>query len=318
VSDRQPLRVIFAGTPAFSVPSFEAILASEHHVVALLTQPDRPSGRGQAVRQSLVKTVAAAAGVPVLQPVSLRESGIQNTLRALQADVLVVVAYGLLLPPAVLTMPEYGCVNVHASLLPRFRGAAPIAHAILAGDKATGVSIMLMDEGLDTGPVYEKVCYQIPDEMGVAELTDQLSTLGTSALMTYLSSCARGIQPKVQPQSDRGVSLAPKLTRKQARLDWTLPAERLLRMVRGHLLWPVAWFVLDDEPIKVHHAEVVAVSPAHALQPGEVLSVSTHGIDVVTADGVLRLKRVQWAGGRVMSLADCWHQSRFQLPLYFT
>lgn len=306
------LRIAFAGTPDFAVPSLQAMIESPFEVVAVLTQPDRPKGRGRALQMSPVKALATKAGIPVLQPTSLRDITVQQSLRALMVDVIVVVAYGLLLPPAVLTLPRYGCINVHASILPRYRGASPIVHALLAGDESTGVSIMAMDEGLDTGPVYAKVHCPIEPDRNAITLTEKLSHLGTHTLLSVLDGMAQGKPRTPKAQASQGVSLAPKVKKTDAKLDWTQDARTLERHVRAYALWPVAFAHLDDEPIKIHQAKALPMDDnVNSVAPGTVISTSAQGIDVMTANGVLRLLRVQWPGGKAMLAQDCWHQARF-------
>jgi methionyl-tRNA formyltransferase len=315
---RTPLRLIFAGTPEFSVPTLSALLQSEHQVVAVLTQPDRPKGRGQQTSVSPVKVCAQAASIPVLQPTTLRCTEIQQTLRAFTADIMVVVAYGLIVPPVLLSMPQYGCINIHASLLPRFRGASPITQAILAGDERTGISLMRMDEGCDTGPVYGQVDCAIEDDMTTGSLGERLATLGTPLLMAHLAACSRGIDPVAQPQPSHGVCLAPKLKPSHAQIDWSRPAEEIARQVRAYQPWPTAWSFLHGPRVKVLRAHVVPAADPLASQPGEVIAVSSQGMQVGTGHGILCITEVQWPGGRAMSLRECWHQQRLNLPLSFT
>ena len=314
---RTPLRIIFAGTPDFSVPTLSALLASEHQVVAVLTQPDRPKGRGQQLSVSPVKACAEAAGLSVMQPTTLRTAEVQQRLRALDPDIMVVVAYGLILPPDVLSIPRFGCVNIHASLLPRFRGASPITQAILAGDAHTGISLMHMDEGCDTGPVYSQVRCVLEDDMTTGTLSERLATLGAPLLMAHLTSCSKGINPKAQPQPVRGVCSAPKLKPAHAQIEWTLSAVALARQVRAYQPWPIAWSTLHQQRVRVHRAHPLSEAKPPASQPGEVIAVSAQGMRVATGDGILCITEIQWPGSRVMSLRDCWHQQKLHLPLRF-
>ena len=300
-------RVIFAGTPEFAVPSLAALLdagrAAGLEVVAVYTQPDRPAGRGQKLQASPVKALAQARAIPVFQPESLkRDADAVTQLRALDADLMVVVAYGLLLPVAVLEAPRLGCLNVHASLLPRWRGAAPIQRAVLAGDAQSGVCIMGMEAGLDTGPVYRRVETPIgPRETG-GSLHDRLATLGASALLAALPGILDGSSIPV-PQDDALATYARKLTKEEARIDWTQPADAIERQVRAFDPWPVAQTSLDGAVLRVWDAEADegATPPA---APGEVVATDKTGIVVATGRGTLRITRLQPAGKKPMSATD--------------
>jgi methionyl-tRNA formyltransferase len=295
------MRIVFAGTPAFAVPSLRAAHA-RNEVVAVYTQPDRPAGRGRGLTASPVKLEAIQRGIPVLQPLSLKKKASQDALRALAPDLMIVVAYGLILPQAVLDIPTYGCWNVHASLLPRWRGAAPIQRAIEAGDDETGVCLMQMEAGLDTGPVLLSQRTPIGAEETGGQLHDRLAELGAQVLRDGLGLLRAGIRPVAQPQPEQGVAYAHKLDKAEARLDWSLSAEALARKVRAFEPWPVAEAVVAGERLRIHGA--VAVAQSHAGSPGQLLAASRQGLDIACGDGVLRLRVVQREGGKAITAAD--------------
>ena len=296
-----PLRIVFAGTPDFSVAPLEALIASPHEVVAVYTQPDRPAGRGRKLVPGPVKQKALDHGIPVMQPASFREDGAIANLASLQPDLLVVVAYGLLLPEAVLEIPRLGCINIHASLLPRWRGAAPIQRAILAGDSRSGVCIMQMDAGLDTGPVWlEKEIALAQDETG-GSLHDRLAALGADALMEALPLIIAG-DHKPMPQPEEGVCYAHKLSKEEACIDWSVPARQIDLLVRAFNPWPVAYADLDGKKVRLWETEVLAGSASAA--PGTVVATSRAGVDVATADGILRITRLQMPGKRPVTAQE--------------
>ncbi|MFC4726587.1 methionyl-tRNA formyltransferase [Coralloluteibacterium thermophilus] len=296
------LRIVFAGTPEFAVPALEACWTRGGEVVAVYTQPDRPAGRGRQPTASPVKQLALRHGLPVRQPASLKSAEEQDALRALAPDVMVVVAYGLILPKAVLAIPRFGCLNVHASLLPRWRGAAPIQRAIQAGDAETGVALMQMEAGLDTGPVLlEKRTPIAPDETA-GSLHDRLSRLGAEVLGDGLTLLRAGMRPAPRPQPEAGVTYAHKLEKAEARLDWTQPAVQLARAVRAFHPWPVAEVQLGGERLRIHAA--VALDEAGDAEPGTLVRAGRDGLDVATGAGVLRITRLQREGGRPMAAAD--------------
>jgi len=295
------MRIVFAGTPAFAVPSLRAAHA-HHEVVAVYTQPDRPAGRGRGLTPSPVKLEAIQRGIPVLQPLSLKKKSTQDALRELQPDVMIVVAYGLILPQAVLDIPQYGCWNVHASLLPRWRGAAPIQRAIEAGDDESGVCLMQMEAGLDTGPVLLAQSLEIGAEETGGQLHDRLSDLGAQVLRDALGLLRAGVRLPPHPQPEEGVAYAHKLDKAEAKLDWAQPAEALARKVRAFNPWPVAEAHLAGERLRIHGA--VAVDEAHEAAPGTLLGASRQGLDVACGHGVLRLRVVQREGGKAITAAD--------------
>lgn len=300
------MKLVFAGTPNFAVPSLEALVAAGHEIVVVLTQPDRPAGRGRELQSSSVAKAASALRLPVAKPERL-DSTVQAWLRGLAPDVIVVVAYGLLLPSALLDVPRLGCLNVHASLLPRWRGAAPIARAIEAGDIETGVCIMRIDSGLDTGPVLDCVTWPIPSDATAADAHDALASLGADLLIDTLSAYSAGrITPR--PQAEIGVCYAHKLKKAEARINWTLSALELSRKIRAFNPAPVAWTELMPsegttvERIRVWQAQVTPEVTMAA--PGTIIRAEKDGIIVATGHGVLRLTTLQRAGGRAHSAAD--------------
>lgn len=296
-----PLKVIFAGTPEFAVPCLAALLKSSHEIAAVYTQPDRPAGRGRKVSASPVKQLAAQRHLPVLQPASLREQATQQQLAGFNADIMVVAAYGLLLPTSVLAAPRLGCINVHASLLPRWRGASPIQQAILAGDKKTGITIIQMNEGLDSGDMLlKKACAILPADTSQT-LQDRLAQLGAETLMQALSGIELA-QLKPSKQDDACVSYAPKISKAQAKLDWNLTAVALARKVRALNPTPVAFVYFGGVNLRVWEAE--ALAQPTTVKPGTIIKAHKEGIDVATGDGILRLTKVQRPGGRPVRAAD--------------
>jgi methionyl-tRNA formyltransferase len=295
------LRIVFAGTPEFAVPPLEALRAAGHDLVAVYTQPDRPAGRGQALTASPVKRRALEFGLAVEQPATLKSPDAVERLRAFDADLMVVVAYGLILPQAVLDVPRLGCWNIHASLLPRWRGAAPIQRAILAGDAVTGITIMQMEAGLDTGPMLLVRETPIgPRELG-GELHDRLSRLGAEAIVAAIGDWQAGrIRPVTQPAE--GATYAAKLSKAEARIDWAQPAVAIDRQVRAFNPWPVAETTWDGKQLRVWHCEPAAL--AAGAPPGTVLEAAGGRIVVATGDGALRLLQLQLAGRRAMSAAE--------------
>jgi methionyl-tRNA formyltransferase len=277
------------------------LLDGSHELVAVYTRPDRPSGRGQRLTESPVKRLASRFAIPVCQPGTLRDRDAQAAVDAFRADLMIVVAYGLILPPAVLTMPRLGCINVHASLLPRWRGAAPIQRAILAGDRETGVCLMQMEAGLDTGPVLASAACPIePDDTG-GRLHDRLSVMGAQLLKENLDRYARGeLEPR--EQDDSQASYADKLEKAEAMIDWTMSAEQIARQVRAFNPWPVAETRYSGRQLRIWEARPVSISTQHP--PGMVLGAGKSGIDVACGVGALRILAVQLAGARQVSSID--------------
>ena len=295
------MKIVFAGTPAFAVSSLRAA-ARHHEVVAVYTQPDRPAGRGRGLAPSPVKLEAIARGIPVFQPENLKSPEAQQQLRDLQPDLMVVVAYGLILPKAVLAIPTHGCWNVHASLLPRWRGAAPIQRAIQAGDTETGVCLMQMEAGLDTGPVllHQSLPIQAGDTGG--QLHDRLAELGAQVLSDGLGLLRAGIKPVARPQPEAGVTYAHKLDKAEARLDWGDDAQALARTVRAFNPWPIAEATLAGERVRIHGA--IALPDNQGRAPGTLLAASREGIDIACGQGALRLRVLQREGGKAITAAD--------------
>lgn len=294
------LRVGFAGTPAFAQQALQAILDAGFNVVVALTQPDRPSGRGMQLTPSPVKQLASSHGIPVEQPVSLRNDEAQALVRGYNLDVLVVVAYGLILPQAVLDMPRYGCLNIHASILPRWRGAAPIHRAIEAGDQETGVCIMQMDAGLDTGGVVDEARLTIQATDTTASLHDRLAALGAERIVAVLQQLAAGATLTAVPQAEVGVTYAHKLEKQESLLDLQAAAHVLDRKIRAYNPFPGAVLHSGEQPIKIWGAHIVAASG----QPGTVLSSGDEGVVLACGEGALCLEVLQSPGGKRLKAAD--------------
>jgi methionyl-tRNA formyltransferase len=287
------MRIIFMGTPEFAVPALRALHVAGHEVVCVYTQPPRPAGRGKQLSPSPVQVAAEGFGIPVRSPVSLRNAEAQAEFAALNADVAVVAAYGLILPQAVLDAPLHGCLNIHASLLPRWRGAAPIHRAVMAGDAETGVTIMQMEAGLDTGPMLHKVAVPVGRKT-TGELFDELGALGAAAMVEVLADLA-AFRPEVQ--DDAAAIYAPKIDKAEARIDWSHSAEVIERLVRGLAPFPGAWFELGEERVKLLLAEVVG----GAGSPGEVLD---EDFTIACGTGAIRPLKLQRAGKPVLERSE--------------
>ncbi|MBV8062174.1 MAG: methionyl-tRNA formyltransferase [Nevskia sp.] len=292
------MKLVFAGTPEFAVPALDALHAAGHDIAAAFTQPDRPAGRGRKLQASPVAQRAEGLGIPVHKPPKLHVEA-QAQLRELAPEVMVVVAYGLLLPQAVLDIPARGCINIHASLLPRWRGAAPIARAVEAGDAETGITIMRMDAGLDTGPMLLAERLALPPQMTAAALHDALAPMGGRLIVEALARLQRGELPE-QAQPADGMTYAKKLSKDEARIDWSRSAEELARRVRAFNPAPVAWSELDGERIRFWNA---AAEPGGG-EPGAVLELGTDGLRIACGEGVLRISELQRPGGKVLAAAE--------------
>ncbi len=298
----QSLAVAFAGTPDFALPALDAIASSRHRLVVVYSQPDRPAGRGRRVATSPVKERALALGLTVRQPESLREAAAAAELAAFAPDVLVVVAYGLLLPPTLLDVPRLGCLNIHASLLPRWRGAAPVARAIMAGDAKTGVCIMRLEAGLDTGPVMMRQEVEIAAHETAGDLQARLALLGAPLIVAELDLLATG-RATFAAQDARQATYAKKLEKSEARLAWGESARVLARQVRAMNPWPIAETTLDGAQLRIFEAEVVAQDSVGAV-PGTILRAGAEGIVVLTGDQALAIRRLQLPGRRAVPAAD--------------
>jgi len=295
-----PLKIVFAGTPDFAATVLQSILGSRHQVIACYTQPDRPAGRGRKLTPSPVKALAVEQGIEVYQPLNFKQAADVAQLAALQADLMVVVAYGLILPKVVLDTPRLGCINVHASLLPRWRGAAPIQRAIAAGDVESGVTIMQMDVGLDTGDMLLKEATPISQQDNGGSLHDRLAELGGKAILDALDAIARG-ESQPEPQDDTLATYAHKLSKEEGKLDWQRPAAELANLVRAFNPWPVSHTELDDQTVRVWQAQAMAQSTDQS--PGTLVAVHKDSLDVATGDGLLRLTELQLAGGKRLPVA---------------
>lgn len=297
------MRLIFAGTPEFAACALDAIARAGHRIVQVLTRADQPAGRGQKLRASPVKLRAQALGIPVEQPRSLRDPDRWAALRALEADVMVVAAYGLLLPPEVLAIPRLGCLNIHASLLPRWRGAAPIQRAIEAGDDATGITIMQMDAGLDTGPMLMSRALSIGPRETAGRLHDRLAGLGAELVVEALDALAAG-RLSARPQPEEGVTYAHRIRKEESQIDWQASAALLERRMRAFDPWPGMVSHLLVPPVAaIKFWSAVALDRTHAAQPGEIIDASGR-LHIACGDGVLAVRELQRAGGRRLPVAD--------------
>jgi len=295
-----PLRIVFAGTPDFAASSLAALLSSQHQVIGVYTQPDRPAGRGRKVAASPVKQLAEQHNIPVFQPLSMKNHAEQETLKSLNADLMVVVAYGLILPPLALSIPKLGCINVHASLLPRWRGAAPIQRAVLAGDKESGITIMQMDAGLDTGDMLLKKSGPIKTDDTGSSLHDRLAELGAQCLLEALQDLPT-LQQQAAAQDHDAANYARKLHKSQACIDWQQSAEEIERLVRAFNSWPVAYSELNDTRVRIWQAK--ASDKSHTNEPGTIINSTPNGVEVSCGEGLLNLEIVQLPGAKALPIS---------------
>ncbi|CAB5596333.1 methionyl-tRNA formyltransferase [Providencia hangzhouensis] len=303
----EPLKIIFAGTPDFAAKHLAALLDTRHQIVGVLTRHDRPAGRGKKLTPSPVKVLAEEHQIPVFQPVSLKDSENQQWIKNQNADLMIVVAYGLILPQAVLDIPRLGCLNVHGSLLPRWRGAAPIQRSIWAGDTETGVTIMQMDAGLDTGDMlYKAICPINPSDTS-ASLYDKLAIIGPEALIHTVEMLSSG-QCTAEKQDDSLANYAEKLSKEEARINWQDDAVHIERCIRAFNPWPMSYFMVEEQLIKVWQAEVL--EEAHDKQPGTIISADKKGICIATGNGILNITQLQPPGKKAMSAQDILNSRR--------
>ncbi|MEE9333879.1 MAG: methionyl-tRNA formyltransferase [Granulosicoccaceae bacterium] len=306
---QQKLRIAFAGTPEFAAVALQALLESDHEVVVVLSQPDRPAGRGRQPQASAVKQAAAAAGVEIWQPVHLKDTDSQQQLASYNVDVMVVVAYGLLLPEPILSIPRLGCLNIHASLLPRWRGAAPIQRAILAGDRQTGICIMQMDAGLDTGAVLHQCKIPIDSDVTSGELHDELATLGAAGLLETLSGMIAGTI-EATPQVESGAIYAHKLKKSEALLDFNSAAVQLHQQIMAFNPWPVAQTTFENQQLRIWRSELpgnpatLTLATSTSAMPGTVIEINADGVLLATGEGVLRLLQIQRPGKKPAAASD--------------
>ncbi len=298
------MKIIFAGTPRFAIPALKALINSSHKICAVYTQPDRPAGRGQKLTASPVKQLALMSNLPVYQPLTLKNPETQKELRNSGADVFIDVAYGLLLPETVLNIPKFGCVNIHPSLLPRFRGAAPIQRAILAGDPITGVTIMQMDAGLDTGAIYKQQPLPITNTDTAETLMEKAADIGAKLLLEVLTEIENG-SAKITPQSNDQTTYANKISKEEGKIDWHKSAEEIERMIRAFNPWPIAYTENENNYVRIWQAAIKNHEKlAESFTPGTIINTGKDGIDVATGNGVLQLLKIQLPGGKQLLVQD--------------
>lgn len=305
------MRIVFMGTPDFSVPALKALVEAGHQVIAVVTQPDKPRGRGKEVQMTPVKIQAMEYGIPVYQPAKVREASFVEVLQGLEADVYVVIAFGQLLPKAVLELPKYGCINIHASLLPKYRGAAPIQWCVIDGERETGITTMMMDVGLDTGDMLEKAVIPIEEKETGGSLHDKLSLAGGDLILSTLKKLEEGTLVRT-PQTDEGTCYARMLTKSLGDIDWNQSAVSIERLIRGLNPWPSAYTLWNGKTIKIWSADVITgretavllsesgVPSETGITPGTVLCSDKHGLVVCTGDGLLSIRELQMEGKKRM------------------
>ena len=301
------MNIVFAGTPLFALPCLDAILHSEHHIKAVYTQPDRPKGRGHQLQSSPVKTWALTHGFAVHQPLNFKHPATIEAFAALAPDILIVIAYGLILPKAILEIPRYGCINVHASLLPRWRGASPIQHAILHQDAESGLTIMQMDEGMDTGDILTTVSCPLDPRETTETLHHKLSQLAPDLLLKVLHALSTGTQI-AEPQPHHDASYAPKINKNHAAIDWHQKATTIDSLIRAFTPWPTAYTHAAGETVRIHQARVIPKPCSET--PGTILAITQEGVYVATGLYILLIERLQFAGGKILHIADWLHANR--------
>lgn len=304
------LTIVFAGTPEFALPCLDALMTSRHKLVAVYTQPDRPAGRGRKLQPSAVKQWATLKNLPVFQPINFKTDEAIDELAALKPDILIVIAYGLILPKKVLAIPRLGCINVHASLLPHWRGASPIQQAILHGDSQSGVTIMQMDAGMDTGDSLARVSCQLDSDETAGTLHDKLAAISAKPLLATLDDLAAG-QAQPVPQIHANATYASKINKEDGCIDWTQSAEIIDRKIRAYNPWPIAYTHANNETMRIYEAKIEPDSSA--ASPGTVIAMNKNGLFVATGTEVMSIQRIQFPGGKMITISDWLNATRHQL-----
>ena len=295
------MKIIFAGTPEFAIPSLDKLYHSKHEICAVYTQPDRPKGRGQKLASTPVKIFALQHNLPIVQPENFRDETTKNQLKAFAADVFIDVACGLFLPKSVLTIPKFGCINIHPSLLPRFRGAAPIQRAILAGDTVTGITIMQMDEGLDTGNIIKQIECPIETTDTTLTLSNKLAQLGAKLLLEVINELESG-PLNTTPQNNALSNYAEKINKEEAKIDWNMSISQIDRMIRAFNPWPIAFIEIKGLTLRIFEAKIINTIPS--AKPGTIMQKTKNTIEIATKDGILQLLKIQLPGGKVLDVKD--------------